>query len=88
MKKRSGLLATAILAVGLALSAVPSVAGASSAFSRPGSPTPTWQAQWSRPVTDLNVVHGVPGLNVDIYIVKNFFSYKSCRTSTSGPQPI
>ncbi|MFZ0251732.1 MAG: DUF4397 domain-containing protein [Acidimicrobiales bacterium] len=75
MKKRSGLLATAVLAVGLALSVVPAVAGASTAFSR-GGPAPTWHAPGSHPVTDLSLVHGVPGLDVDVYVVKNFFSYK------------
>ena len=76
MKKRSGLLATATLAVGLALSIVPAVAGASTAFSRSGGPAPTWQAPGSRPATDLSLVHGIPGLDVDIYVIKNFTSYK------------
>ena len=76
MKKRSGLLATATLAVGLALSTVPAVAGASTAFSRPGGPAPSWQVPQTRPATDLSLVHGVPGLDVDIYVVKNFISYK------------
>ncbi len=81
MKKRSGLLATATLAVGLALSHAPAVAGASTAFSRGDGTAPGWQgggwhAAGSYPATDLSLVHGIPGLDVDIYVVKNFFSYK------------
>ena len=77
MKKRSGLLATAILAVGLALSVVPPAAGASTTSSPYGSGGGTaWSGGGRRPVTDLSLVHGIPGLDVDIYVVKNFTSYK------------
>lgn len=74
MQKRSGLFATAILAVGLALSAVPAVAGASTAFSPYGDDRQAPGA--AHEPTDLSLVHGVPGLDVDIYVVKNFISYK------------
>lgn len=77
MKKRSGLLATAILAIGLALSCVPAAAGASSTFAQHETGDGHgWNAHGAQQVTDLSLVHGVPGLNVDIYVVKNFFSYK------------
>src|SRR5205085_155840 len=37
----------------------------------------TWGARQrgSGPTTDLSLVHGVPNLAVDIYVVKNFSSY-------------
>ncbi len=77
MKKRSGLLATAALAVGLALSVVPGVAGASTTFTPYGhGGWPGWNASSAHAVTDLSLVHGLPGLDVDIYVVKNFTSYK------------
>jgi len=76
MKKRSGLLAAAVLAVGLALS-VPAAVGASTTDSPYGNGAGGgWSGGGSHPVTDLSLVHGVPGLDVDIYVVKNFSSYK------------
>jgi hypothetical protein len=42
---------------------------------------------WSAPQSaNLNVVHGIPGLDVDIYVVKNFniFQYKELSNVTFG----
>lgn len=74
MHKRSGLLVAAFVAVGLALSSVPAVAGASINPPAAGS---FWHGPAGRAGgADLSLVHGVPGLDVDIYVVKNFTSYK------------
>ena len=81
MKKRSGLLATATLAVGLALSLVPAVAGASTAFSTRRRHRTRLAG---RRLARCGFIPGhrpepgprIPGLDVDIYVVKNFFSYK------------
>jgi Domain of unknown function (DUF4397) len=74
MHKRTGLLSTALLAVGLALSTVPAVVGASTTYS-PAIGT-AWGSPPARVAADLSLVHGIPGLDVDIYVVKNFTSYK------------
>ncbi len=84
MKKPSGLLATAALAVGLALSIVPAVAGASPTWSHTGNGGSGWYGGGGERLTDLSLVHGVPGLAVDIYVVKNFSSYKELADVTFG----
>jgi Domain of unknown function (DUF4397) len=73
MHKRSGLLIAAVFAVGLALSSGPAHAGASTTPSSAGT---WWHAPGGHAGADLSLVHGVPGLDVDIYVVKNFTSYK------------
>ena len=44
-----------------------------------------WQAgSWRGYEPDLSLVHGVPGLNVDIYVYKNIFSVKKLTDVTFG----
>jgi Domain of unknown function (DUF4397) len=59
--------------------AVPSIASAHT--------KPTWTTTWSgthRPAADLSVVHGIPGLDVDIYVVRNFSAVKVLRNVHFG----
>jgi Domain of unknown function (DUF4397) len=84
MKKRFlAALGTAVAVAGLALAATPAVAVASPASQHHSPYTParssnSWgdHRRGSGPVTDLSLVHGVPNLAVDIYVIKNFSSYK------------
>jgi hypothetical protein len=84
MKKRLlTVLGTVVAVAGLAVTAAPATAGASPTSNGSLHAGPSWNGgAWSGwngnsgPASDLSLVHGIPNLPVDIYVVKNFFSYK------------
>ncbi len=79
MKNRVfGAMAPVLLAV-IAIVAVPSVASAS-----PRAESRTEHRRERRLATDLSLVHGIPGVDVDIYVVKNLFSVKVLRNVHFG----
>jgi len=86
METRSlGLVGAAALAAGLALTSAEATAGAD-AWQHQGITPAAWQGDHGRsaPTADLSLVHGVPALNVDIYVVKNLFSYKEFKNVHFG----
>jgi hypothetical protein len=80
-----GLVGAAALAAGLALTSATATAGAD-AWQHQGNTPAAWQGDHGRsaPTADLSLVHGVPALNVDIYVVKNLFSYKEFKNVQTG----
>ena len=67
----------------LTMVAMPAVAGAQGQWHAPEHSA--WQAgSWRGSEPDLSLVHGVPGLNVDIYVYKNVFSVKKLSDVTFG----
>jgi hypothetical protein len=63
-----GLVGAVALAAGLALTSATATAGADA-----------WQHRGNTPAADLSLVHGVPALSVDIYVVKSLFSHKEFK---------
>lgn len=86
MKKRLlTVLGTVAAVAGLALTVAPVAAEASPTSNQSTHVGPSWGHGWgSRPATDITLVHGVPGLDVDIYVLKNFCSYKELSGVTFG----
>jgi hypothetical protein len=80
-----GLVGAAALAAGLALTSATATAGAD-AWQHQGNTPAAWQGDHGRsaPTADLSLVHGVHALNVDIYVVKNLFSYKEFKNVQFG----
>jgi hypothetical protein len=71
------------LVIALTLLATPVVAGAQGQWQTPARSA--WQVgSWRGSEPDLSLVHGVPGLNVDIYVYKNVFSVKKLSDVTFG----
>ncbi len=67
----------------LTMVAMPASAGAQGRWHAPTHSA--WQAgSWRGTEPDLSLVHGVPGLNVDIYVYKNVFSVKKLTDVTFG----
>ena len=73
LKRMIGALAVVVMAGTLV--AAPTAAGAN-------TPAPETHWTWSSASADLSLVHGVPGLAVDIYVVKDFFSVKKLTDVT------
>jgi hypothetical protein len=79
MKRRiAGLLSVLAVVLGLAVAVAPGGAGASTSPTiSPDGSVGGWNPWWGhRSHADLSLVHGIPGLAVDIYVVKGNFSYK------------
>jgi hypothetical protein len=79
MRRRvAGWLSVLVVVLGLAVAAAPAGAGAStSATVAAAGSGAGWSGWWGHGGhADLSVVHGIPGLTVDIYVVKGNFSYK------------
>ena len=82
MKRALRVLASsALLIAGLTVAAVP--AGASS-WSQSDNHGQHGDWDHGRSTADLSLVHGVPGLRVDIYVVKNFHSFKELAGVSFG----
>jgi hypothetical protein len=71
----------ALLAPAAALAALASPAAASATPAEAHHAAP---AAWTGPSADLSLVHGVPGLAVDIYVVKDYRSVKELTDVTFG----
>ena len=71
------------LVAGLTLVAAPAVASADGPWS---ASHPAWgqSGRWNAAEPDLSLVHGVPGLKVDIYVYKNVYSVKELPGVTFG----
>ena len=72
------------LVAGLAVVATPAVASAQGRWQPPSQPAWQQAASWHGAEPDLSLVHGIPGLNVDIYVSKNIFSVKKLTDVTFG----
>lgn len=85
MKHRTlGVLGAIAVVAGLTLSVTATAGAGTWSQGRPWS----WNQgrSWSQPSANLNLVHGIPGLAVDIYVVKNFnlFQTKELSDVTFG----
>ena len=85
MKHRTlGVLRAIAVVVGLTLSVTATAGVGTWNQGRPWS----WNQgrSWSQPSANLNLVHGIPGLAVDIYVVKDFnlFQAKELSDVTFG----
>jgi hypothetical protein len=79
MKRRiAGMLSVLVVILGLAVAGAPAGAGASpSPAVSPAGSVGGWNPWWGHHGhADLSLVHGIPGLAVDIYVVKGNLSFK------------
>jgi hypothetical protein len=79
MKRRiAGMLSVLVVVLGLTAAVAPAGAGASTSVTfSPGASIGGWKPSGGQHgPADLSLVHGIPGLAVDIYVVKGNLSYK------------